>query len=98
MTLAQLVHCFEIEEFVVTLVDTGGCVQNQNGKPFHYDAATLTTSVDPTRAGDVFLAAYIKSRFVGKKDIPDACIHAAKIAARQVEGKCITQDVLALSG
>ena len=94
MTLAQLVHCFEIEEFVVTLGDKGGFVQNQNGETFPYDAAMITTPVDPTGAGDVFLAAYIESRFVDKKDIPDACIHAAKIAAQQVEGKYITTDTL----
>jgi sugar/nucleoside kinase (ribokinase family) len=52
--------------------------------------------VDPTGSGDVFLAAYIVSRFVDKKDIPDACIYAAEIAARQVEGKYITIDQLSL--
>jgi sugar/nucleoside kinase (ribokinase family) len=57
----------------------------------------IKTPVDPTGAGDVFLAAYIVSRFVNQKDIPDACIYAAKIAARQVAGKYITKDVLALS-
>ena len=96
MTLAELVHRFEIEEFVVTLGDRGGFVQKQNGETFHYDAAMIKTPVDPTGAGDVFLAAYIVSRFVNQKDIPDACIYAAKIAARQVAGKYITKDELSL--
>jgi sugar/nucleoside kinase (ribokinase family) len=97
MTLAELMHCFKIEEFVVTLGDKGGFVQKQNGETFHYDAALVKTPVDSTGAGDVFLAAYVVSRFVDKIDIPDACMYAAKIAARQVEGKYITKDVLALS-
>ena len=98
MTLAELMHCFKIEEFVVTLGDKGGFVQKQSGEIFHYDAALIKTPVDPTGAGDVFFAAYIVSRFANQKDIPDACIYAAKIAAQQVEGKYITKDVLALSG
>jgi len=98
MTLAELMHCFKIEEFVVTLGDKGGFVQKQNGETFHYDAALIKTLIDPTGAGDVFFAAYIVSRFANQKDIPDACIYAAKIAAQQVEGKYITKDVLALSG
>ena len=97
MTLAELMHCFKIEEFVVTLGDKGGFVQKQNGETFHYDAALVKTPVDSTGAGDVFLAAYVVSRFVDKIDIPDACMYAAKIAARQVEGKYITKDALALS-
>ena len=97
MTLAELMHCFKIEEFVVTLGDKGGFVQKQSGETFHYDTALIKTPVDPTGAGDVFLAAYIVSRFADRKDIPDACIYAAEIAARQVEGKYITQDVLTLS-
>ena len=95
MTLAELMHCFKIEEFVVTLGDKGGFVQMQNGETFHYEAAMIKTPVDSTGAGDVFLAAYIVSRVVDNKDISDACIYAAKIAARQVEGKYITPDFLA---
>jgi sugar/nucleoside kinase (ribokinase family) len=98
MTLAELMHWFKIEEFVVTLGNKGGFVQKQNGETFHYDAALIKTPIDPTGAGDVFFAAYNVSRFGNQKDIPDACIYAAKIAAQQVEGKYITKDVLALSG
>ena len=97
MTLAELMHHFKIEEFVVTLGDKGGFVQKQSGETFHYDAAPIKTPIDPTGAGDVFFAAYIASRITHRKDIPDACIYAAKIAAQQVEGKYITKDFLALS-
>jgi len=97
MTLAELMDRFKIEEFVVTLGDKGGFVQKQSGETFHYDAALIKTTVDPTGAGDVFFAAYIVSRLANQKDIPDACIYAAEIAARQVEGRYITPDFLALS-
>ncbi len=94
MTLEELVRCFEIKEFVVTLGDRGGFVHTQNGDIFHYDAAIIKTAVDPTGAGDVFLAAYIANRFVDKKDIPGACTYAAKIAAHQVAGEYITTEEL----
>ena len=82
---------------MVTFGDKGGFVQKQSGETFHYDAAMIKTPIDPTGAGDVFFAAYIASRMVDRKDIPDACIYAAKIAARQVEGKYITIDQLSLA-
>jgi sugar/nucleoside kinase (ribokinase family) len=97
MTLAELMHYFKIEEFVVTLGDKGGFVQKQSGETFHYDAAVIKTPVDPTGAGDVFLAAYIARRLGDREDIPDACFYAAEIAARQVEGKYIPKGLLTLS-
>jgi sugar/nucleoside kinase (ribokinase family) len=96
MTLAELMRHFKIEEFVVTLGGKGGFVQKQNGETFYYDAAMIKAPTDPTGAGDVFIAAYIVSRFADKKDIADACAYAAEIAARQVEGKYITIDQLSL--
>jgi len=98
MTLAELMRHFKIEEFVVTLGDRGGFVQTQSCETFHYDAALIKTPVDPTGAGDVFFAAYIASRCKDRKDVPEACIYAAEIAAQQVAGKYITKDVIALSG
>ena len=96
MTLEQLVHYFGIKEFVVTLGDKGGFVQKQNGEVFRYDPAMTHTPVDPTGAGDVFLAAYIASRYVAKKNVPDACTWAAKIAAHQVAGEYITIEELGI--
>jgi len=94
MTLAELMRHFKIEEFVVTLGDNGGFVRKQSGETFHYDAVTIKKPLDPTGCGDVFIAAYIVKRLVDKIDIPDACLYAAEIAARQVEGKYITIDQL----
>lgn len=96
ITLAELMQHFKIEEFVVTLGRKGGFVQNRNGEIFHYDAAMVKTLADPTGAGDVFLASYIVSRFADNKNIADACVYAAEIAAQQVAGNYITREVLDL--
>ena len=93
-TLSELMKRFEIEEFVVTMGKKGGFIQKRNGKSFQYRAVEIKSANDPTGAGDVFLAAYVIHRFVNKTDIPEACISAAKIAARQVEGEYITADEL----
>ena len=90
MSSGELVDRFEIEEFVVTLGKKGGYVKKRNGELFYYDAAETKASADPTGAGDVFLAAYVIARTIHKKDIPEACRSAAKIAAQQVEGNYIT--------
>ena len=95
-TLAELMRRFEIEECVITLGKKGGFVQNYNGEIVHYEAAMVKTPVDPTGAGDVFLAAYIVSRFADNNNIPDACVYAAEIAARQVEGNYISRELLSL--
>jgi len=51
---------------------------------------------DSTGAGDVFFAAYITSRFLKQMKISEACRYAAKIAAKQVEGKFISLKKLGL--
>jgi sugar/nucleoside kinase (ribokinase family) len=96
MDLAQLLHRYKIEEFVVTLGEKGGFVQTPSGEIFRYAAQSAASAVDPTGAGDVFFAAYIVSRFSHQMPIPDACRCAARIAAQQVEGKYITHDQLDL--
>jgi sugar/nucleoside kinase (ribokinase family) len=94
MTLSELMRRFEIEEFVVTMGRGGGFIQKRNGKRFQYQAAKIKTLNDPTGAGDVFLAAYVIHRFVKKTNIPEACLAASEMAARQIEGKYITTDRL----
>jgi len=98
LTLSELMKRFEIDEFVVTMGKNGGLVQKRNGKSFQYRAAEIKIPKDPTGAGDVFLAAYVTHRFVNQADIPEACISAAKTAARQVEGNYITGDQLRIQG
>ena len=96
MGLRQLMQSFKIDEFLVTMDMRGGFVQKRSGHPYHFDAVSVTNPVDPTGAGDVFLAAYVTERLARRRSIPDACRHAADLAARQVAGRFITDDVLAL--
>jgi sugar/nucleoside kinase (ribokinase family) len=95
-SLLALMRRFKIDEFVVTFGKDGGFVQKQSGKKFQYDAEKVKSPVDPTGAGDVFFAAYILGRFLGRKEIEDACRYAARVAAQQVAGKYITIDRLGL--
>ena len=96
MTLEELMHHFKIDEFLVTLGANGGFALRHGGEIVHYDAVPIKTPVDPTGAGDVFFSAYITSRFADGKNIPDACRHAARMAAHQVAGKYISLDGLNL--
>jgi len=96
MNLAELMTRFKIEEAVITLGENGGFVRTRNGQTFKYAADPAISPVDSTGAGDVFFAAYIVSRFSYRMPIPDACRYAARIAARQVEGKYVTINQLDL--
>jgi sugar/nucleoside kinase (ribokinase family) len=96
MNLAELMVRFKIEESVITLGKNGGFVRTQTGGTFKYAAELVNSPGDSTGAGDVFFAAYILSRFSFQMHIPDACRYAARIAARQVEGKYITISQLGL--
>jgi sugar/nucleoside kinase (ribokinase family) len=97
MNLTELMARFKIEESVITLGKNGGFVRTQSGKTFKYTANPVNSPVDSTGAGDVFFAAYIVSRFPNQMHIPDACRYAARIAAKQVEGKYITINQLGLN-
>jgi len=92
----ELMYRFNLREIVVTLGAKGGFVQNSSGVKYLYQAHRIESPSDPTGAGDVFFAAYLVGRYADKKDIADACRYAARIAARQVEGKYITPDTLCL--
>ncbi len=98
MNLTELMVRFNIEESVVTLGKDGGFVRIQSGETFEYAAEPATAPVDPTGAGDVFFAAYILCRYSSQMNIPEACRYAARIAARQVEGRYITDNQLGLEG
>ena len=89
INLAEFMHRFKIEEYVVTLGINGGFVQTCLGDKIDYKAAASGAVEDPTGAGDVFFAAYIVNRFFKQMQIRDACQSAAKIAARQIAGNYI---------
>jgi sugar/nucleoside kinase (ribokinase family) len=97
MNLTELMDRFKIGESVITLGERGGFVRTRSGETFEYAADPGNSAVDSTGAGDVFFAAYILSRFSCQLPIPDACRYAARIAARQVEGKYITTNQLGLT-
>jgi sugar/nucleoside kinase (ribokinase family) len=61
---------------------------------FYYDAKKIHGPADPTGAGDIFLAAYVVGRILHNKNIAEACVSAAKLSARQLEGKHITGNEL----
>ena len=94
--LLGLMRQFNINEFVVTAGHKGGFVRTIKAGQISYPAAEVTLSEDPTGAGDIFLAAYVISRFLEQRSIADACKYAAKLAARQIEGKYIKPNDLCL--
>ena len=87
---------FDIEESVITLGPDGGWVESIAGGKTDFSAEKVEAAVDPTGAGDVFFAAYLASRLFNNQNIADACRNAARLAGRQVAGRHITHDRLAL--
>jgi sugar/nucleoside kinase (ribokinase family) len=94
--LLGLMRQFNINEFVVTAGHKGGFVRTVKAKQIFYPAARVSSNEDTTGAGDLFLAAYVIGRFLKQRSIADACKYAAKLAARQIEGKYIKPNVLCL--
>jgi sugar/nucleoside kinase (ribokinase family) len=94
--LLGLMRQFHINEFVVTAGHKGGFVQTIRAGQISYPATRATSNDDPTGAGDIFLAAYVIGRFLKQRSIGDACKYAAKLAARQIEGKYIKPNDLGL--
>ena len=94
--LLGLMRQFNINEFVVTAGHKGGFVQTVKAGQISYPAAKVSSNEDPTGAGDLFLAAYVIGRFLKQRPIADACNYAAKLAARQIEGKYIKPNDLCL--
>jgi len=94
--ISELIRSYNIEECVVTRGAEGGFVQDKDGNVHSYDAMPVDSITDPTGAGDVFLAAYLISRFQKKQNITDACRYAAKLSAEQVRGNYIKPETLAI--
>lgn len=95
--LIELMTRFKIEEFIVTLRETGGFVQKRTGEKTHYAADKIRSLEDPTGAGDVFLAAYIIGKFFQQKNISEACSYAAGLVAKQIAGNYIKKNTLLLA-
>ena len=81
---------------MITLGPDGGWVESVSGAKTDFSAKKVDAAVDPTGTGDVFFAAYLVHRIFNSQNIADACRYAARIAGRQVAGRHITHDRLAL--
>lgn len=91
----DLMTRFEIAEWVVTSGFQGGTIYSGNARVYRYSSEPVSPVVDPTGAGDVFLAAYTVSRFRDRKTVAGAGRYAAKLAASHVAGRYLP-DVLAV--
>jgi sugar/nucleoside kinase (ribokinase family) len=96
LDIAALLKTYKIEELVVTRGQKGGFVKDSKGSVYPYDAVKVGSILDPTGAGDVFLAAYIVGRFLNLLNIADACAYAARLSAEQISGSYITRDSIVI--
>jgi 1D-myo-inositol 3-kinase len=91
----RLMERFAIDEWVSTDGARGGCIHVRGREAVPY-AAQPAYALDPTGAGDVFLAAYAAARLERNAPVPAAGRHASAVAARQVAGRHIPFDLLQL--
>ncbi len=94
MKIDELMNAYKLSEIVVTAGREGGRVVLASGEIVSYVARRVNHVVDTIGAGDVFFAAYLVSRLHERHSIRDACEHAALVAARQVQGRYISEDCL----
>jgi sugar/nucleoside kinase (ribokinase family) len=94
MGIDELMNAYELNEIVVTAGREGGYVVSTSREVVSYKAQPVTHVVDTTGAGDVFFAAYLVSRLHERRSVATACEHAALVAARQVEGRYISENCL----
>jgi sugar/nucleoside kinase (ribokinase family) len=85
---------FGFEELLVTSGGKGGYLINGSGERIEYESVPVERVHDPTGAGDVFFAAYLAGRYHENWSERESLAHAARVAARHVEGKYIPRSVL----
>lgn len=94
--IEALMEQFAIAEWVVTGGASGGCIHLHGRRPQPYEAAPVEGAVDPTGAGDVFLAAYTVARFQLRLSAAAASRRAAQLSAEHVAGRLFPADLLDL--
>jgi len=92
-----LMDRFDIDEWIVTSGRRGGTIHVRGGGCCAYEAAPAVPAVDPTGAGDVFLAAYAAARCHQGQPVAAAGRHAARLSAEHVAGAYITPAALEVS-
>lgn len=91
---AELVDAFELEAIIVTSGSRGGHVRSRSGEVTRFEPSMASKIVDTTGAGDVFFAAWLARRVHQGATVEQACVHAAWVAARHVEGLWLPAGVL----
>ena len=94
--LPHLLERYAIDELVLTRGSQGGTVHLRGADPVLYAAHPAQHQGDPTGAGDVFFAAYLHVRLFNGQSPATASAQAAEVAARQIEGRFIPTEQLAL--
>ena len=89
----DLMERFAIAEWVATAGARGGRVHVRGREPVSYPAHSAEP-LDPTGAGDVFLAAYATARLWMNVPVDEAARRAAAVAARQISGRHIPFPLL----
>jgi sugar/nucleoside kinase (ribokinase family) len=95
--LAQILQQYGIGEWLTTGGARGGCVHVRGGPAVSY-IPEPAEPIDPTGAGDVFLAAYAAARLARKSPPDTAARHASAAAARQISGRHIPFELLSVPG
>lgn len=83
----ELMARCQIAEWVVTSGFRGGCIYSRNQEAYRYSSEPASGVIDPTGAGDVFLAAYTVARFRDCRTVAGASRYAAKLASSHVAGR-----------
>lgn len=94
----RMIRQFEIDEILVTAGSRGGYLLTKEEEVIPYRALIVEKPRSTVGAGDVFFASYLAERYYRRKDIRTSLDSASELAARQVEGRYIPPEVLALRG
>ncbi len=97
MDTPRLMANYGLKEMVVTNGRRGGYIVDHTGNRHPYSAVHVPCVVDPTGAGDVFIAAYLSSQLKDSASMPDACRKAASVAAQHVAGDFLPSEALRLT-